>query len=196
MDHSSSANLFPQFSFSKFSTHSSNNISLPASVQCTNEQPTSMQLWHYRLGHSSFDRLQFLHQYVQNLPTINKTTPFCNVCPLAKQKRLSFPNAGHICKTNFELIHCDIWGPYFVPTIDGHKYFLTIVDDHSRSTWVYLMHSKSDTRPLLISFFNIVETQFHTKIKSVRSDNGLEFDMSDFFSIKGVIHQTSCRDTP
>jgi hypothetical protein len=196
MDHSSSASLFPQFSFSKFSPHSSNNTSLPASVQCTNEQPTTMQLWHYRLGHSSFDRLQFLHQYVQNLPTINKTTPFCNVCPLAKQKRVSFPNAGHICKTNFELIHCDIWGPYFVPTIDGHKYFLTIVDDHSRSTWVYLMHSKSDTRPLLFSFFNMVETQFHTKIKSVRSDNGLEFELSDFFSIKGVIHQTSCRDTP
>uniref|UniRef100_A0A2N9GAR1 CCHC-type domain-containing protein n=1 Tax=Fagus sylvatica TaxID=28930 RepID=A0A2N9GAR1_FAGSY len=56
MDQSSSANLFPQISLSKSSTHSSNNISLPASVQCTNEQPTSMQLWHYRLGHSSFDR--------------------------------------------------------------------------------------------------------------------------------------------
>ena len=155
-----------------------------------------MQLWHYRLRHSSFDRLQFLHQYVKNLPTINKNPPFCDICPLAKQKRLSFPNAGHMCKNNFDLIHCDIWGPYFVPTIDGHKYFLTIVDDHSRSTWVYLMHSKSDTRPLLISFFNMVETQFHTKIKPVRSDNGLEFDMSDFFSLKGIIHQTSCRDTP
>ena len=83
-----------------------------------------------------------------------------------------------------------------MPTIDGHKYFLTIVDDHSRSTWVYLMHSKSDTRPLLISFFNMVETQFHVKIKFVRSDNGLKFDMSYFFSIKGVNHQTSCIDTP
>ena len=108
MDQSSSTNLFPQISLSKSSTHSSNNTSLPASVQCTNEQPTSMELWHYRLRHSSFDRLQFLHQYVQNLPFINKTTPFCDVCFLTKQKRLSFPNAGHICKTNFELIHCDI----------------------------------------------------------------------------------------
>ena len=58
------------------------------------------------------------------------------------------------------------------------------------------MHSKSDTRPLLISFFNMVETQFHVKIKFVRSDNGLKFDMSYFFSIKGVNHQTSCIDTP
>ena len=58
------------------------------------------------------------------------------------------------------------------------------------------MHSKSDTRPLLISFFNMVQTQFHIKIKSIRSDNGLEFDISSFFSIRGIIHQTSCRETP
>jgi hypothetical protein len=58
------------------------------------------------------------------------------------------------------------------------------------------MHSKSDTRPLLISFFNMIETQFHVKIKSVRIDNGIEFEMIDFFNTKGIIHQTSCRDTP
>ena len=52
------------------------------------------------------------------------------------------------------------------------------------------MHSESDTRPLLISFFNMVETQFHVKIKSVRSDNGIEFEMIDFFNTKGIIHQT------
>jgi hypothetical protein len=159
-------------------------------------QFTPMQLWHYRLGHSSFDKLHFLHGCVQNLPSMNKNASFCDICPLAKQKRLPFPNKGHMCLNNFDLIHCDIWGPYFVPTLDGHKYFLTIVDDHSRSTWVYLMHSKSDTRPLLISFFNMVETQFHVKIKSIRSDNGLEFEMIDFFNTKGIIHQTSCRDTP
>ena len=130
------------------------------------------------------------------MPISNKSIPFCDICPLAKQKRLPFPNAGQISANNFDLIHCDIWGPYSVPTLDGHKYFLTIVDDHSRSTWVYLMHSKSDTRPLLISFFNMVETQFHIKIKSVRSDNGLEFFMTDFFSTKGIIHQKSCRGTP
>jgi hypothetical protein len=58
------------------------------------------------------------------------------------------------------------------------------------------MASKSDTRPLLVSFFTMIETQFKTKIKSIRSDNGLEFIMSDFFSSKGVIHQTSCVKTP
>uniref|UniRef100_A0A2N9IF64 Integrase catalytic domain-containing protein n=1 Tax=Fagus sylvatica TaxID=28930 RepID=A0A2N9IF64_FAGSY len=103
---------------------------------------------------------------------------------------------GHKTSHTFDLIHCDIWGPYFLPTHDGFKYFLTIVDDCSRSTWVYLMSSKGATRSLLVSFFTMVETQFNTKIKTIRSDNGLEFIMSDFFSSKGVIHQTSCVKTP
>jgi hypothetical protein len=178
LDHSSAAKLH-QASISPF-----NKVALVSAPV----QFTPMQLWHYRLGHSSFDKLHFLHSYVQNLPSMNKNASFCDICPLAKQKRLPFPNKGHMCLNNFDLIHCDIWGPYFVPTLDGHKYFLTIVDDHSRSTWVYLMHSKSDTRPLLISFFNMVETQFHVKIKSVRSDNGIEFEMIDFFNTKGIIH--------
>uniref|UniRef100_A0A2N9GYX7 Uncharacterized protein n=1 Tax=Fagus sylvatica TaxID=28930 RepID=A0A2N9GYX7_FAGSY len=33
----------------------------------------------------------------------------------------------------FSLIHCDVWGPIPTPTVDGFKYFLTIVDDHTRS---------------------------------------------------------------
>ena len=38
-----------------------------------------------------------------------------------------------------------------VPTIAGHKYFLTIFNDCTRSTWVYLMKFKSETRSLLQS---------------------------------------------
>jgi hypothetical protein len=157
---------------------------------------TGLQLWHCRLGHPSFDRMHFLQQAVPDLHNINKDSYFCDVCPLAKQKRLYFPNAGHKSMHIFDLIHCDIWGPYFLPTHDGFKYFLTIVDDCSRSTWVYLMTSKADNRPLIVSFFTMIETQFKTKIKVLRSDNGLEFLMFDFFSAKGVIHQTSCVKTP
>ena len=36
--------------------------------------------------------------------------------------------------------------------------FLTLVDDATRSTWVYLMKYKLDTRPLLVSFYNMICT--------------------------------------
>uniref|UniRef100_A0A2N9GKR9 Integrase catalytic domain-containing protein n=1 Tax=Fagus sylvatica TaxID=28930 RepID=A0A2N9GKR9_FAGSY len=182
--------VFAYPSTDSFPFHSAHKTVAPVS------NLTDLQLWHCRLGHPSVDRMHFLHQFVPTFHAINKESHFCDVCPLAKQKRLPFPTAGHKSIHNFDLIHCDIWGPYFLSTHDGFKYFLTIVDDCSRSTWIYLMSSKADTRPLLLSFFTMIETQFNTKIKALRSDNGLEFLMSDFFSSKGVIHQTSCVKTP
>jgi hypothetical protein len=71
----------------------------------------------------------------------------------------------------------DIWGPFKVPSRDGFHYFLTIVDDFSRCTWVYLMHKKSDTHSFISHFYNMVSTQFNTKIKTVRTDNGPEFSL-------------------
>lgn len=88
------------------------------------------------------------------------------------------------------------YGGYHVPSLSGAQYFLTIVDDHSRSTWVFLMHHKSEARNLLIHFITLVETQFAKRVKVVRSDNGPEFKCVDFYSSKGILHQTSWINTP
>ena len=70
----------------------------------------------------------------------------CTVCALAKQIRLPFSTSSISSDKPFELIHCDIWGPFKVPPLSGAKYFLTIMDDFSRFTWVFLMHHKSETK--------------------------------------------------
>ena len=74
----------------------------------------------------------------------------------------------------------DVWGPFSVLTSNGDKYFLTIVDDASRATWVFLLKAKSEVRTLIVSFYDMILTQFRTKIKSIRSDNALEFIFNDF----------------
>ncbi|XP_015955113.1 uncharacterized mitochondrial protein AtMg00810-like [Arachis duranensis] len=45
------------------------------------------------------------------------------------------------------------------------------MDDHSRFTRTFLLKHKFDTVNILINFFNMVETQFKTKVKQMRSDN-------------------------
>ena len=122
-----------------------------------------------------------------------KIVPFC---PIAKQKRLPFPSFNHLSNNAFDLIHCDVWGPFANSTHNGFRYFLTIVDDASKSTWVYLMKSKSDTRPLLISFYKMISTQFHTNIKAIRTNNAHEFFLKDFYADLGILHQHSCVATP
>ena len=90
----------------------------------------------------------------------------------------------------------DIWGPLSITSIYGHRYFLTIMDDFSRHTWLFLLKHKSEVPACIISFVNMIETQFSCKVRTVRSDNGPEFNMSSFFSSKGIIHQRSCVETP
>ena len=42
----------------------------------------------------------------------------------------------------------------------------------------------------------MVHTQFQTTIKSIRTDNTLEFNLIDFYNSKGIIHQQSYVYTP
>ena len=58
------------------------------------------------------------------------------------------------------------------------------------------MHTKFETRKIIINFITYVETQFDSQVKTIRSDNGAEFLMHDLYARKGIIHQTTCIETP
>lgn len=58
------------------------------------------------------------------------------------------------------------------------------------------MKTKAETRSHLTKFIAYIETQFNTKLKCLRSDNGPEFLMTDFLSSKGIFNQRSCVATP
>jgi hypothetical protein len=152
------------------------------------------QLWHMKLGHVSNKVLKHLCSQHHNIPF--HVTDVCETCHFAKQKRLPFPSSNSIASWFFELIHVDIWGPLAVNSFDGHKYFLTIVDDFSRFTWILLLKTKYEVRQHLTNFILFVENQFNTKLSKLRSDNGIEFSITDFFNSKGILHETSCVETP
>jgi hypothetical protein len=136
-------------------------------------------------GHLSYPRLKLLNL---SIPQILCNSIPCTICPLARQKILSFPISSSLSNAIFYLIHCVIWGPFFANSINGCHYFLTIVDDYSRYTWIHLMKSKDQTRSYIQSFFYLIESQFNSKIKFLRSDDGSKFNMADLFSNKCVIY--------
>ena len=115
---------------------------------------------------------------------------------MAKQKRLPFTSHNHLSPNAFDLIHIDIWGPFSVSTPTGQRYFLTIVDDHTRVTWVYLLQHKSDVLRVFPDFISFILTQYGVQIKSVRSDNAPEFNFIDLFRSNGILHYHSCVRTP
>lgn len=138
-------------------------------------------LWHQRLGHPSFTKLH----HIPGIPLSSKvnTTP-CNVCPLAKQRSLPFVSSTKLSVNQFDLIHIDIWSLFSFESIEGFKYFLTIVDDCTRVTWLYMLRYKSDVKTVFPAFLTHVKTQFKTVVKKVRSDNAPELAFTDIFFLK------------
>lgn len=77
--------------------------------------------------------------------------------------------------------------------------FLTIVDDYTRMTWIYLLKLKSDVCTVVSIFLQYVKIQFNKTVKVIRSDNDAEFvnDIcSSLFGQLGIIHQRSSSYTP
>ncbi|CAN1797377.1 Retrovirus-related Pol polyprotein from transposon TNT 1-94 [Linum perenne] len=168
----------------------SNHLALSTS----SSQPNQFDLWHYRLGHLSHAKISHLQQSCSSIAT--KPLQHCSICHFAKQRRLSFPLSTSCASAIFELVHVDIWGPNSIPSYDGFLYFRTIVDDYSRVTWVMMMKSKTETRNHIKTFCSYVSTQFAHSVKCIRSDNGQEFNMPHFFAEHGIMHETSCVETP
>jgi len=105
----------------------------------------------------------------------NKMDEPCDICFCAKQTRCSFSESDSKASEPFELIHCDIWDAYHVPSTCGAHYFLTNVDNASRVVWVYLMHHKGEIGLFLQNFVVYARNHFGKNVKVIRSDNGKEF---------------------
>ena len=95
----------------------------------------------------------------------------------------------------FELVHSDVWGPCSVLSPIGFKYFVTIVNNFSRVTWLYQRKSLFE----LFSHFSVfcakIQTQFHVSIQTLRSNNAKEYLSEPFRSFilqNGILHQTLC----
>jgi hypothetical protein len=111
----------------------------------------SDSLWYFCLGHLFDIQLKLL------FPDCNLvSSKCCSIFPIAKQHRLPFHVSTSISKRSFDLIHCDIWRPFSVKSTNSSSYFLTIVDDYTRFIWVYLMQSKSQARPVIQAFFELI----------------------------------------
>ncbi|CAA7046908.1 unnamed protein product [Microthlaspi erraticum] len=153
-------------------------------------------LWHQRLGHPFPAKLQHLSGILHLHKAASSVSPHCSICPLAKQKRLSFPSNSRLSKAPFDLVHLDVWGPFSVESIEGYKYFLTIVDDCSRVTWIYMMRNKSEVSTIFPSFVKYIQTQYGVTIKMIRSDNAPELAFPKLILELGIVHQYSCAYTP
>lgn len=82
-------------------------------------------------------------------------------------------------------------------SLGGHRYFVSMIDDFSRMTLVFVMKHKSEVFKTFKQWKVLLENQTGKKIKRMRTDNGLEFCSSEFDEFcknDGIARHHSFRD--
>uniref|UniRef100_A0ACD5X227 Uncharacterized protein n=1 Tax=Avena sativa TaxID=4498 RepID=A0ACD5X227_AVESA len=139
--------------------------------------------WHERLGHQHFAALEKMARtsMVRGLPKIDHVDELCDACLAGKQRRAPFPQTDKFrAMEKLELVHGDLCGPISPPTPGGKRYFLLLVDDHSRYMWLTLLASKDEAEAAIKRFKASAEVQSGCKLRTMRTDRGGEFTSKDF----------------
>ena len=131
--------------------------------QCliTAEETVKEWLWHSHFGHLSFHTLQEMSRKksVEGLHPFMIPRKLCRSCVAGKHHRNSFLKKSSFRATEpLELIHIDICGPITPTTLGGSRYFLLIIDDFSRLTWVSMLQCKFDAFEAFKHFKNLAQT--------------------------------------
>ena len=158
----------------------------------------SGEVWHKRLGHPSAEILQILSR--SQAININKSmTKICSSCQLGKSAKLPFSSSVYVSSRPLERVHCDLWGPSPVCSVQGFRYYAVLVDNFSRFCWFYPMRQKSDFLQIFTMWQSLVEKQLNHKILMFQSDGGGEFTSNKFvahLSSHGIKQLLSCPHTP
>ncbi|GKD71599.1 integrase, catalytic region, zinc finger, CCHC-type containing protein, partial [Tanacetum coccineum] len=152
-----------------------------SSPDCLMSRDTSTKswLWHRQLSHLNFVTINDLtkHDLVDGLSKFKYSKDhLCSACEQGKSKKAShLPKLVPSSHSKLELLHMDLCGPMRVASINGKKYILVIVDDYSRFTWVYFLHTKDETPKIIKKFISQVQLNYDAKIHKIRTDNDIEF---------------------
>ncbi|GJY99759.1 retrovirus-related pol polyprotein from transposon TNT 1-94 [Tanacetum coccineum] len=145
--------------------------------------------------------------YTISISDMAATSPFkyvknhlCSACERGKIKKASHPpklvSSDH---SKLELLHMDLCGPMRVNSINGKTYILVIVDDYSRYTWVYFLHSKDKTSDIIKKFIAQTQLNYKAKVCKICTDNGTKFKnvtLKAHYEKLGIMQQFSTTRTP
>jgi hypothetical protein len=168
---------------------------------------SSALLWHRRLGYISIERIKRLVNdgVLKALDFTNLGT--CVDCIKGKQTTKTTKGAKRSYEI-LEIIHTDICGPFPTPCLNGQRYFISFIDDHTRSMYLYLLNDKAEPLNAFNTYKVEVEKQKEKKIKIVRSDRGGEYygrytekgqmvgPFAKFLEDEGIVAQYTMPGTP
>ncbi|GJU93848.1 integrase, catalytic region, zinc finger, CCHC-type containing protein [Tanacetum coccineum] len=144
-----------------------------SSPVCLMSKATSTKswFWHRRLLHLNFYTINDLtkHDLADALSKFKYGKDYlCSAYERGKTKKSSHPpKLVPSTHSKLELLHMDLCGIMRVASINGKKYILMIVDDYSRFTWVYFLHTKVETPEIIKKFIPQVQLNYNAKVYKI-----------------------------
>jgi transposase InsO family protein len=139
-------------------------------------------------------------EMVCGLPLISHAEQFCDTCVLAKHRCGVFPKQSKYCADKaLDLVHGDLCRPVKPATPGGRHYFLLLVDDDTRYTWVVLLTAKSEASSAIKRIQAAIEKECGRKLRVLRIDNQGEFTAAEFATYcvdEGITRHFSAPYTP
>jgi hypothetical protein len=133
---------------------------------------SNFDLWHRHFGHpgkKSVEELPGKVEGVSDCITAPANPKPCDGCEFGKSKRTAFPSLESRTEHLLDLIHMDLV-EYLVQSIDGYRYTLTTLDDHSSFDLTWFLKHKSDTLAAFRQFVSWTERQSDHKLESIHLD--------------------------
>ena len=96
----------------------------------------------------------------------------CEQCQHGKQTRVHFKTKEHSSTKPLELVHIDLCGPTQRNELNGEKYFMLLIDDYTKMTWVFILNKNSEAFGCFKKFKELVENEIGSRIKCLKSRNG------------------------
>nr|GEY54106.1 copia protein [Tanacetum cinerariifolium] len=105
-------------------------------------------LWHQRLSHLDFATINNLvkNNLVQGLPKMKfEKDHLCSACEQGKiHQKHHKSKTAFVSNKPLYLLHMDLCAPMRVESINEKRYVLVVVDDYSRYTCIFFLHSKDE----------------------------------------------------
>lgn len=130
----------------------------------------------------------------------DKSSVFCESCKIGNSHRLPFDRKSEKVSTvPGEKFHTDVCGPMSEKSLAGSRYFMTFIDDASGYRTVYFLKHKSEVLGKFKTFEKSVANKFGRPLKTIRSDNGREYENKEvrqYLESRGIVHETTAPYTP
>ncbi|CAI7855713.1 unnamed protein product [Closterium sp. NIES-54] len=168
----------------------SGQVAAPCSCRLLSHQNL---LWHHRLGHPSLPRLRGMHSRLlvsglpRSLPPL-PPTPALPCLPCVEVRQHTAPHSSLFPPSSalLQTLHVDVWGLARVSGQGSKRYFLLVVEDYTRYTMVFPLHSKGQVPDVLIPWIRTARLQLHERFREDLPVLRLHSDRGDKLSSRAI----------